>query len=853
MSSAHAGRPGLRLPLVFARRFARSRDLARSATIVAVSALFLLSMFVLLELMTLSPQQVIERELGRFDRSTGLLNVSLPPGEAGLVRRLDTAAREAGADDVMVGLVTGDMQIASREAPSVMFYEAAWSSRPFPDRYRLESGRWPARPGEVVLTNADALRHPVGGQLPVLSDRASFTVVGLADDPYVRSLKIMAGEGTWAALDPDVAASFPGLTAQPVVRWDGKQPRRVIQAVADVLARQTGAGSPASLRRTLTGSVLTRSELANRQRSSAIDRVPAGYTLPSLLLPALSVLLVFGFNDRRFRARARLMSGLGLPRWKAVVALGFATAAWCLIAASVGAVAGIGLGWALGRLVRVLFDHPIASLPNVTGPLVQMVAVTLLGAAAGTLLLHRSRPSGSRPHPGAARATATVPPAGRASQRGRDARHVLAVAAGCATVFLASRLDSPPKSMVMAATFALTVLLLAPDIVARVLPRLPETGPRLRLARRQLASDSRRVTMAVAMLATLLGMSLGFLTLLDTMIRTAGDQAYPQVLPGQLAVADRSAFGLPAPRSVLDIVQDQTALRDQEAIPLRFVRKEIDAPTLIRIGNSDGVLMAVDDELQLSRMMNRPLTTSERQTLQRGGVVVFAQPPGPTSLSADATESDLVVRRGDRVIRNLGTLPVVVADIPKSSWSSGRAGVMLTATARQLNLPLSTGAVMYTSVPDTVAASVRQAVAAAGEDPRIVRIYEPPPPPVPPPMLYVTAGGLVILTLLLTVVVTRGQARSLRDYLALLHAIGLPSRWIRHVLLYQHAVILGISTVMALVIAVLPVMVTATRLSGFVLDIPWGQLVVLAAAVYAATFAAAHLTTRRLSKLSHPT
>jgi len=852
MSWRHVGPPGLRVPLVFARRFVRSRDLARTATIAAVSALFLLSMYVLLESMTLSPQQVIESELGRFDRSTGLLNVSLPPGEGGLVRRLDAAVRQAGADDVMVGLITIDMQIASREAPSVTFYEAAWSSRPFPDRYRLESGRWPARAGEVVLTNADPLRHPVGSQLPVLSDRARFTVVGLADDPYARPLMIMAGEGTWATLDPDIAASFPALTAQPVVRWDGTQPRRVIRAVANVLVRQTDAGSPASVRRALAGSVLTRSGLANRERSSAIDRVPAGYTLPSLLLPGLSVLLVFGINDRRFRARARLLSGLGLPRWKAVAALGFATAAWCLIAALVGAIAGIGLGWALARLVRVLFDHPIASLPNASGPLVQIVAVTLLSAAAGTLWLHRSRPSATRPHPKAADASTTVSP-GRGSQRGRDARHVLAVAAGCATVFLASRLDSPPKSMVMAATFALTVLLLAPDIVSRVLPRLPETGPRLRLARRQLASDSRRVIMAVATLAALLGMSLGFLTLLDTMIRTAGDQAYPQVLPGQLAVADRSAFGLPAPQSVLDIVRNQTALRDQEAIPLRFVRKTIDAPTRIRIGNSDGVLMAVDGELELSRMMNRPLTTSERQTLQRGGVVVWAQPPGPTSLPANAEESDLVVRRGDRVVRNLGTLPVVVADIPKSGWSSGRAGVMLTATARRLNLPISTGAVMYTSVPDTVAASVRRAVAAAGEDPRVVRIYEPPPPPVPPAVLYVTAVGLVVLTLLLTVVVTRGLARSLRDYLALLHTIGLPVRWIRHVLLYQHAVILGISTVMGLVIAVLPVMVTATRLSGFVLDIPWGQLAVLAAAVYAATFAAAHLTTRRLSRLSRPT
>lgn len=850
MSRGRVGRPRLRLPLVFARRFARSRDLARSSTIVAVLALFLLSMYVLLESMTLSPQQVVDRELGRFDRSTGLLQVSLPPGEADLVRRLDAAVREAGADDVLVGLLTVDMQIASREAPSITFYEAAWSSRPFPDRYRLESGRWPARPGEVVLTNADPRRHPVGSQLPVLSDRARFNVVGLAEDPYARSSKIMAGEGTWATLDPDIAASFSGLSAQPVVRWDGKRPQQVIQAVADVLVRHAGAGSPKSVRRTLAESVLTRSELANQETSSAIEKIPAGYTVPSLLLPGLSVLLVYGINDRRFRSRVRLMSSLGLPRWKAVGALGLATTAWCLIAAAVGAVAGVGLGGVLGRLVRVLFDHPIAPVPNVTGPLVQMVAVTLLAAGLGTLLLQYSRPSTAQLQPRASR-TITAPHGRHTSQRGRDARHVFAVAAGCATVLLASRMDSPPKSMVMAATFALTVLLLTPDIVMRVLPRLPETGPRVRLARRQLASDSRRMITAVAMLASLLGMSLGFLTLLDTMIRTAGEQAYPDVLPGQLVVADRSSIGLPAPRRVLDIVRNQPELRDQEPIPLQFIRKGINADTRITLGNSDGRLLAVDDEQQLSRMISRPLTTSERRTLQAGGIVTWADGPAPMVLHPGVDESDLVVLKGDTVVHNLGTRPVAVADVPMAGWRSGSTGVMLTATARQLDLPIRTGAVMYTAVPDTVAAAVRRAVALAGENPRVVEIFKPPPPPVPPTALYVTAGGLVIVTLLLTAVVTRGQARSLRDYLGLLRTIGLPPRWVRHVLLYQHAVILAISTVVALIIAVLPVIVTAMRLPDFVFAIPWRQLAVLAAAVYAATFAAAHLTTRRLSRLSH--
>ncbi|MER7408212.1 hypothetical protein ABT373_38625 [Streptomyces sp. NPDC000070] len=59
--------------------------------------------------------------------------------------------------------------------------------------------------------------------------------------------------------------------------------------------------------------------------------------------------------------------------------------------------------------------------------------------------------------------------------------------------------------------------------------------------------------------------------------------------------------------------------------------------------------------------------------------------------------------------------------------------------------------------------------------------------------------------------------------------MGIPPRWARQVLLCQHAALIAGSTLRGLVIAVLPTVVIAARISGFVLSVPWWQLAVLAA------------------------
>ncbi|WP_149827647.1 hypothetical protein [Streptomyces tailanensis] len=165
---------------------------------------------------------------------------------------------------------------------------------------------------------------------------------------------------------------------------------------------------------------------------------------------------------------------------------------------------------------------------------------------------------------------------------------------------------------------------------------------------------------------------------------------------------------------------------------------------------------------------------------------------------------------------------------------------MLRATATALELPIQTyGPVMVTGVPDSKARALQQAVINAGMDAGAVLIHREPDDPVPPAALLATAVGLVFLALGAVLAATRSQTRILRRCLARLIAVGIPPRWARQVLLCQHGALIAVSTLLGLAIAVIPSVVLAARISGFVLSVPWWQLGVLAAAIYLAALLAA--------------
>lgn len=837
-----AQRASLRFCIRLAARFARSSAIARSTSIVFVAGLFLLAMFVTLQTLTLSGEQRAERDLGRFGASVGY-GIVAQPGDEAVVKDLLRAARKAGATDAMVSLIATDVQLASGGVGGgpreLTLQEAAWASLPFPDRYVLLSGRWPRRAGEVVVTDPEDVSAVPGMTLSALGGSAPFRVVGTADDRYARTSALLAAPGTWAGLSPQLVERFPLLEAQPVLFWSGSSASRVTAAFAAVAkARGEAEVELGAVADTLS----TRDQVAASREETWISRTPAGYTVPSLLLPLGAVALVFGLSDRRLRRTLHVLTSLGIRRSVGVASLSLAVAGWCVIAASVGALAGTALGLGASELIAHLRGLPAGPVSGLAAPLLRLVGAVGLGAACAGLVLFASGRATRAPRAG---------PASRPGRRGRGrgARHLLAIAAWCATVLLSLQVDSPAKAMIVAGVLTVGVILLVPELVDLMLRMLPERGPRTRLSRRQLAADRHRAAAAVALLAVILGGSLGYITLLDTLVRTVDEQSYPDVLPGQLLVAGRNGGPEPPPRQVLDAVERSDRARRLPRFELRYLNGDLDPlgnprRAVSLEGTSGESILALDSVAQVEQLVAHPLTSSQGMVLRRAGMLVWSDTASSTG--GTAAGARLAVTAGDARVGAPIEVPAATVDSDKVEWRGGTSGVLLTSTARRFRLPVSTGATMYTGVSASQGRALQDAVIRAGLDAKTIRLYRAPPPAVPPAALLATAVGLVILALLASLVATRGQGRILRGYLGRLISIGLPVSWARQVLLYQQAVIVAVATVVGLLIALPPAIIATLRISGFVLSIPWTQILILIASIYAATFLAALHASRRL-------
>jgi hypothetical protein len=692
----------VRFAVRLARRFTRSRALARSTSIVCLAALFLMAMFVTLATLSLSGEQVAERDLGRFGAAVGYGTISLRPGDETFSRDVAQRANGTGASDVMVMLTATDVQLPTTPSREVTLVQADWSARPFPDRYALLSGRWPRQPGEVVVTEPADVYATAGDTLAALGGQARFRVVGTADDRYARTTALLAAPGTWAALSPHVVDRFSLLRAQPVLLWSGNGSGRVVDAFT---AAVTAAERPAAggLRSAVAASLTTRRALTSRAERTWIDRTPAGYSIPSLLLPLAAVFLVFGLNDQRFRRTLTVLMSLGVRRATAVTGLSLAVLAWCSAAATTGALAGTGIGAAARVLIGHIRDKPSGPVDGLAVPLLRLVVVIGLGTVFGGVSLawtrHTTGPLGAR-----------VVPLARLRTRGRDARHVLATAVlgGCAV--FAVQVDAPPEAMVLTGLLTVGVLLGLPDIIEAVLRVLPEREPRWRLARRQLASDVRRLTAAVAVLTVLVSASSGYLTLLDTLVRTADRQAYPDVLPGQLLISDRGSTVLPPPRVVAEQMERSGIADGSARLQLRYALA-LDASgaatrTVTRQG-SEANILTLDSIEQVAHLVGHRLTRDQQATLRAGGLLVWSGAAGIPRSPRGRTR--LVLRAGDAITGRTPDLPVASVDVGLAGWRVGTDGILLTSRARALKLPIQSGSLMYTGF-DPAAGRGRPAV-----------------------------------------------------------------------------------------------------------------------------------------------
>lgn len=795
----------------WARRFLRERTALRASSAVFVVAAFLVAVYVVLQAFSLSGEQVAERDLGEFDAAVGLGAVApVKPGDGGLADDVLDAVRAAGVPDAAVSAVSVDVQLAVPYPPRTAFVEADWVSGFFTGRYALTAGRWPTAPGEIAVTRGDIVDAGPGDALPVLADKASFTVVGVAEDRYALEPSLLAAPGTWAALSPTLAESFPSLSASVTAYWSGDE-NDVLHHVAAALARYEANPSDA-----IAASLRTRGSLMSAERVSWVDRTPAAYTVPAVVLPFAAVLLLFGLCDRRFRRNADVLRSLGVrPAW-VVVSVTAPAAVWALAAV----VAGVSTGAALGLVGRVVVDGlvhpPLSPMPSLVEPTLHLLAVTAIGSGMSLVLLWWR----------------TAGPAMRGIGQLRKAAVVLL---GLVAAVQAWRVGSLVGVMVFAGTITAFVLLLTPEVITRIVRAVPDHDPRTRLARARLLRD-RHVPAAVAVLAAVVGNLMGFAILVDSITSSEQSRSRADAAPGQVVLSGRGGYLQPPSPAVVDVAR--SSLPDQTLVSLRYLGADDESVAFQR--DDVGFVLALDTPDEVAALIGRPLRAPEQDSLVEGGLLLWEE----------GDDRVLVRSVGGRVVATTSPLPVAVADFPAVGWKDGTRGVMLSSTARDLRLPLADAAMFYSGVPDEAARAIREAVLRAGLDPKEVVVHEEPAPTVTPIAVRASVFALGLLTLVTTLIVSWGRAGTLRGHARLLRALGIPAAWTRRVLLLEQASVAFFSLALAALIALPPLLVGLLRLPGFVPAVPWPWMAVIVTTFVASTAVTTALCAVRLRSTS---
>ncbi|MGI5215657.1 FtsX-like permease family protein [Plantactinospora sp. CA-290183] len=828
------------LILTFARRFARSRRLRVSVVPVFVATVLVTGLYVALVGQSLTPEQIAQRDMGRYGAFAGFGAGDVAPGST-IRESLATALPSTSDRQSNVAVISTDLAVPAVAHSSVRLIEMDWAQDPFPGNYRMLSGRWPERPGEAIIVNPDAATGSIPDHLSLYGGRVKLTVVGTVDDLFTGNVEVFAGPGTWAGMDPDLASLNTRLRAQPVVYWDGTDVAGTIAAIAEALRAASDDPAAGDLVDRVQQTYTSRQSVLSQTRPSWIDRSPAGYTIPSLALPLLSTLAAFALTRRHVARSVRRMISVGVPRRIAVGGVGLAQGAWCLVATVAGHIVGLALGVVAARITAEVLAQPTGPIPTAVGPLARTIAMVVAGCAFGTLLIARARAARTDPARGSGPTTAQASPT-RRDGLVRNARHLLATLAVGVALTRLPGLDSPAKAMQTAGILAAAVLLMLPDLIPALLRRLPEANLRARLSKRQLLADTSRVTMLIAAIAMLLGLSTGFVSLLDTMMRTAGAEVYPDVLPGQVQIADNNTDVQPAPPTAVKAAQTVPALRDQTPVTIHFLATT-DGTTVTHIiaGQAFGLVLAVDSAADADRLLRTKLNERQRALLARGGILFWDH---HTPIGATV---DLRHQQTDTVSGVLATIPAEAFHVNEAAWNVGTTGLVLTATAGRHHLPITAGTVIFTDISSADAEAAQTAVTAAGMDPRNARIHRTPPRPIPPMALNLTAVGVVILALAVTLTLTQTQTRILREHLGHLIALGLSTRWARTIVIRQHLVLTVLATAIGLLIGLPAALLAAWRLPGFVLSIPWEQLAILTAAVYSSIAVATALATRRLT------
>lgn len=682
-------------------------------------------------------------------------------------------------------------ELAPTHGPAhLTLIEGPWSRAPFPGRYRLLSGSWPHRPGELALSRAAVTAGAVGPEVALASGHVRARVTGTYLDRYstgaVAALMAPGSWNSWPLRTLEEAGFSP--SAGVFVLGNFRD-----WAAAERIAR-TRVDSAAGV-----DLVVNRALIRSRPRRSAVDAHPLAFRAPMAGAAIAGTLLLFGLALRRHNRHAETLRAVGLRPVTAAFAVLLGTMVCIIAALLVGTGTGVALG-ALGRAaVAPVMSQPLSPVASPVAEAIRYAGLVVITSAAvllATLLAVRRSPRRQR----RARPALALP----------MARRAVGLFALAAIGFLAPGADAVADMQMIAWLAAAVVVLFVPDALAAIGVFASQMPPAMRLATRRMTYSSVRVTALAAVVVVIFA---PFVTN-AAISQSASDydrSHFPFFFPEGL-------YALGAPDS------DTAKGPDPEAVAIAR-RVNGGEPVLVRSAYSrrnDWYVVAPGGRLPTLRptlivlpsseafraLLGRRADQAALRTLAGGGVVVY----GPEAAMFRAPIGMNPVDGEWGVPSPRLTKGVLVRQIPRDqAWSVQASGFLLARTASALGVPSKPRLAVFPSRQPQEAARVKSALQEAGQPTAGLQqrqVFEPLPEST---ATVVARYSLGLLLAALGTVSVLGSARALRRDSAVLVSIGLNIRWARRVLLLETLMMVGIAVVAGVVASSLVFAVAVAR------------------------------------------
>lgn len=753
--------------------FSRSRLVRRCAALLGCVAALVVLAAMLIDAVSLSGPQLIERDLGVSQYRLKTMG-DIHPDQA-------AAAMASTPDNADVRLVieTYDLVVDSMPHERVRYREGRLTEQ-FPKRFKLLKGRWPSAPGEVVVTQA---LQDVKDPLSVFGGRARWSVVGVVVDDFSRpSRQVIAAPGTFASLNtPAITQAYSALGAAVVAFGD--DPVRMAAALEPWQPKGLDSAEPMSAE--------GRAAFEAGERGLA-ERQPIYFVLPALTALVAAAAASGILISRHLRRSMRVLATVGLPQRKVRGAAAVAVTVSHLIAVAIGIALATGVEHLLALNGAPLFWQPLEPAKI---PWLWWGVACLLPAGIGVSVVLGGIPWNHL----AERVVRLVPVL---TWCRRAAAAVLTL-----LLMLRSTSEVAAKDVTpVAIQAALVVACLVPD-VWRGLNALPRRHPAPELSRRICRQRSMAHLVLIVVLTLASGIPLSAATLAATMQQLSESQNVASVPHGMaLLKGDGRVPADPKLAAQLEGMVNRPPHRLSECIDDRGV-VDVGLPT-------GGVLIVVDSEDTVREILGSSLTDEQRAAFHDGFLIAEAPTENPVQLNFEGEHGD---KRGPR-------LRAATISLPKElRKGQGWSGLISRAVAQREHLPTDgEQEFLFTGLDARQERIMEAAPTALSFDRYFLNVNVPPPPVQPSVSVMISLAGTGVLILLLMVAVGRLLVRAMRPSLAGLQALGIRRAWLASALTHQLVGTMGLALVGGLVIALVPpIMVAYCRPMPFPIALPW--------------------------------